>query len=250
MDVLRFPAVRRCVLVFLLGCLSAAATRAERVLLRYDAAIPQAAYAARKLGEALTQQHHTLLREGADYDAMIRLAVDPSRCGAEAFAIVPQRKVITIIGGDLRGLIYGALALSETLRNGTALNDVPAVEQKPRLEFRGIKFNLPWEPYRPSSALEQHIPTVRDLRYWEAFLDMMVENRFNVVSLWNLHPYTFMVRPKNFPEASPWSEKEQAEWRHRSEATPVQRGWRRPPDSPTRKRGRSVSRAESEGQPW
>lgn len=88
-----------------------------------------------------------------------------------------------------------------------------AVAEKPRLEFRGIKYNLPWETYRESSALSQHIPVAKDLAYWEAFLDMMVENRFNVVSLWNLHPFTFMVRPENFPEASPWTEAEQEEWR-------------------------------------
>ena len=41
---------------------------------------------------------------------------------------------------------------------------------------------------------------------------MLVENRFNVLSLWNMHPYTFMVRPKNFPEASPWSDEELAAW--------------------------------------
>src|SRR5687768_701305 len=41
---------------------------------------------------------------------------------------------------------------------------------------------------------------------------MMVENRFNAISLWNLHPFTYMVRPRSFPEASPWSAKEQAEW--------------------------------------
>ena len=43
---------------------------------------------------------------------------------------------------------------------------------------------------------------------------MMVENRFNVISLWNTHPYTFMVLPKNFPEASPWSKKELSQWQH------------------------------------
>src|SRR5690606_15406145 len=48
----------------------------------------------------------------------------------------------------------------------------------------------------------------------EAFLDMMVHNRFNVVSLWNMHPYTFMVQPENFPKASPWSDEEFAEWQH------------------------------------
>ena len=132
----------------------------------------------------------------------------------EAFAIVPEGKVITIYGGDLRGMIYGTLALMETLRGGTRLQDVQAIEEKPHLEFRGIKFNLPWETYRPSTALTQHTETARDLKYWEAFLDMMVENRFNVVSLWNMHPFTFMVQPKNFPEASPWSDEEFAKWQH------------------------------------
>ena len=41
---------------------------------------------------------------------------------------------------------------------------------------------------------------------------MMVANRFNAISLWNLHPFTFMIQPKNFPEASPWSDKEFAQW--------------------------------------
>jgi hypothetical protein len=78
----------------------------------------------------------------------------------------------------------------ESLRNGISLADIGLSEERPNLEFRGIKYNLPWETYRPSSALDQHIPTARDLKYWEAFLDMMVENRFNVVSLWNMHSGT------------------------------------------------------------
>jgi hypothetical protein len=100
------------------------------------------------------------------------------------------------------------------LRNGTRLENVPSTEQRPHLEFRGIKYNVPWDTYRPSSALDQHYDTARSLEYWEAFLDMMVENRFNAISLWNLHPFTYMVRPKNFPEASPWSPQEQAQWQH------------------------------------
>jgi hypothetical protein len=190
------------------------AARAEKVFILHDAASPQAAYAARKLGETLAEQKHTVLAQRAGYDRLISLAVNEHRLGAEAFAIVPEDKVITVYGGDRRGLIYGALALAEMLRNGTPLRDVKPAEAQPRLEFRGIKFNLPWDTYRPSSALDQHVATARDLKYWEAFLDMMVENRFNVVSLWNMHPFTYMVRPKNFPEASRWSDQEQAEWQH------------------------------------
>ena len=41
---------------------------------------------------------------------------------------------------------------------------------------------------------------------------MMAENRFNALTLWNLHPYTFLIKPKNFPEASPWNDNEMKEW--------------------------------------
>jgi len=43
---------------------------------------------------------------------------------------------------------------------------------------------------------------------------MMVENRFNTITLWNLHPFTYMVQPKDFPEASPWSNEQFAQWQH------------------------------------
>jgi hypothetical protein len=39
-----------------------------------------------------------------------------------------------------------------------------------------------------------------------------VENRFNAISLWNMHPFTNMIQPRNFPEASPWTDKEFAAW--------------------------------------
>jgi hypothetical protein len=201
-------------LLTILGCLLPGALWAQSVTISHESAIPQAAYAARKLGEALTQSGYRIRREHTGYDYLVSLSVHPERLGAEAFAIIPEAKVITIYGGDRRGLIYGALALAEELRNGVRLEHVKPMEQAPHLEFRGIKFNLPWDTYRPSSALDQHYDTVRDLEYWEAFLDMMVANRFNVISLWNLHPYTYMLLPKNFPEASPWSKKELAEWQH------------------------------------
>lgn len=187
---------------------------AERVFVLHDATVPQAAYAARKISAALSKADHEVMADRVGYDRLINLSVNASRLEAEAFAIIPEGKVITVLGGDHRGMIYGALALTESLANGTELADIAAMEEAPNQAFRGIKFNLPWETYRPSSALDQHIETAKDLKYWEAFLDMMTANRFNAISLWNMHPFTFMIRPKNFPEASPWSDAEFAEWRH------------------------------------
>ncbi len=196
----------------LLVCLSFGLARAASVTILCDSETPQAAYAVRRLGQALAEQGYGLAPRATRQDHLIRLTLEPGRLKAEAFSVVRAGRAITVSGGDRRGLIYGALALAEIVRNGTPLAEIATTEGRPSLEFRGIKFNLPWHTYRPSSALDQHQETVRDLKFWEAFLDMMVENRFNAISLWNLDPYTFMIRPKSFPEASPWSAEEMAEW--------------------------------------
>lgn len=169
---------------------------------------PQSAYAARRLEDALAE------RGLADDRHQVILDVDPARLEPEEFAIDPRGSVITVTGGDNRGLIYGTLALAATLRRGTRLEDVKATEERASVKLRAIKYNLPWSTYRPSSALSQHYDTVRDLKYWEAFLDMMVDDRFNTITLWNLDPFTYMVRTKGFPEASPWSDAELAQWQY------------------------------------
>ena len=195
-------------------CLFSETSFTKSIFVRYNKGVPQIEYAARKLTEALVERNYDVTNAGTDFDFLISLVVNPNRLGPEAFSILPNGKAITIYGGDKRGLIYGTLALVEHLRNGIPLETIKSEDDKPGCEFRGIKFNLPWHTYRPSSALDQHYQTVRNLKFWEAFFDMMVENRFNVISLWNLDPYTFMIMPKNFPEASPWSEKEMSEWQH------------------------------------
>ena len=163
----------------------------------------QAAYAQRRLESALP----------ASPACSITLAVDP-KLGTEMFSIVANGRAVLITGGDPRGLIYGALAAREQLRNGVELPKLTARPVKPAEAFRGIKFNTPWDTYRPSSALDQHYDTARDLEYWEAFLDMIVDNRFNAISLWTMHPFTYMIRPRNFPEASKWTDAEFAQWQH------------------------------------
>ncbi|WP_369427674.1 hypothetical protein [Pontibacter harenae] len=185
---------------------------AQRVYVQYDAATPQAAYASKQLKEALLAQKYTVLNDQKGSDFLIRLGVDTARLESEAFNIVPEQNSIIIMGGDNRGMIYGSLSLAESIQHGMRLKQVQKRSEKPHYPFRAIKHNTPWYSYRSSSALDQHYETVRDVRYWEAFLDMMAENRFNSLSLWNLHPFVYMISPKNFLEASPFSETEMKEW--------------------------------------
>ncbi len=198
-------------ILFLLACAALAASafgQAPVYAVACPGQSPQCEYAARRLWEALKSASTPNPRQAS---VAFMFDID-AKLGAEGFSIRPQGDRVHITGGDARGMIYGALEVREQLLNGTAIDRIAATTQKPALAFRGIKFNTPWDTYRPSSALDQHYATARDLKFWEAFLDMMVENRFNAVSLWTMHPFTYMIRPKNFPEASKWTDAQFAEW--------------------------------------
>ncbi len=168
---------------------------------------PQGRYAQKRLLDAAPPARSAI------FPVRFDLSIDP-RLGAEAYSISGFKNIVTIKGGDSRGLIYGALEAREQLRNWVPASKVRARSHTPSLAFRGIKLNTPWDSYRPSSAIDQHAATLHDLGFWEAYLDMMVENRFNAFTLWTMHPFTYMIRPKNFPEASKWTDAQFAEWQH------------------------------------
>jgi hypothetical protein len=180
---------------------------------------PMLHFALGKLEAALQRQADTLKRttnQAPDQGAEIVVTVDSTMMtdiGAEGFRRVRSREGLKITASDERGAMYGVLDVAEQIRMGTPLNKIKERTVKAQLEFRAIKFNLPWSAYRTSPSLEQHQETCKDLKFWEAFLDMMAENRFNVLSLWSLHPYTYMIRPKNFPEACPFNDVELVEWK-------------------------------------
>ncbi|MCC9167593.1 glycoside hydrolase family 20 zincin-like fold domain-containing protein [Pontibacter harenae] len=182
----------------------------QSVGIQYDRSLPQAKYAAQQIEESLLEKGYTLKEDKAEYK--LKLVVDSLKFASEAYNIAPVGKSITITGGDETGLIYGSLSLVEEVRNGVPLAKIKASNEIPNYPFRAIKFDLPWDTYRHSYSLDQHIETCRDINYWREFLDMMVANRFNALTLWNLHPYTYMIKAKNYPEATPFNDDELKEW--------------------------------------
>ncbi|HLN20590.1 MAG TPA: glycoside hydrolase family 20 zincin-like fold domain-containing protein [Bacteroidales bacterium] len=208
-------------IIILLGCFlnygcnnqSARGSETGDVFISYDNTLPQASYAVRKLNKALADAGYTLLDEKSGKAYLIYIDTDSLKLPAEAYSLANTDSTIRITGGDARGMIYGCLSLAEDIRNGVNIDDVKTRSEKPHYLLRAIKHNTSWYSYRPSSALDQHYETLRDPEYWEAFLDMMAENRFNSLSIFNLHPFVFMITPKNFPEASPFSAEEMEEWK-------------------------------------
>jgi len=133
----------------------------------------------------------------------------------EGFKIHREKKnMIFVLATNETGCAYGLQDLTEQLRFNPKLSSIKEKTINPAFGFRAIKFNLPWSPYRPGPATDLHIETCRDLKFWKSFLDMMVENRFNVISLWNTHPFPYMIRAHNYPQATPFNDEELAIWRH------------------------------------
>ncbi|MEK3914599.1 hypothetical protein [Paenibacillus sp. FSL H7-0331] len=200
------------------------------IAVAFRTASPQVCFAVDKLKEAILAvgetyetgelnrpgHVHIAITSSEEEAAMLGLAVDTSVL-AEGFEIrrfLHQGKpALAILARDESGAMYGVLELAEQLRDHLELSLIPECITNARLAFRALKFNLPWSSYRMNECFDLQHETVRDLSFWQSFLDMMAVNRYNVLTLWNLHPFPYMVRSVHFPKATPFSDEELTEWK-------------------------------------
>jgi hypothetical protein len=111
-----------------------------------------------------------------------------------------------ILSSDGSGAMYGCLDLAEAIRNGT-VGEIPDSDNKPYLERRGIKFNIPLDLRTPSysdfsDAYQQNIPVMWEMDFWKQQLDEMARNRYNTLSLWSLNPFPSMVKVPEYPDVA------------------------------------------------
>ena len=132
---------------------------------------------------------------------------------SDGYKIILEGENIYVLGKTDKGCLYGIMDLIEQIGFSNDFTQIEERHVNPASSFRAIKFNLPWSPYRPGPATELHTETCKDLNFWETFLDMMVENRFNAITLWNTHNFPFMIRANNYPEATPFDDDELNEWK-------------------------------------
>ena len=121
--------------------------------------------------------------------------------GEEGFILKNKNGRIDVLGQDVPGLCYGMDEIVRHVADGYGLSALRERTQAPCFLFRAIKFNLPWSCYRSNRSVTLHTKTIRDLAFWDAFLDMMAEHRFNVLTLWSVHPYPYMTRARSYPMA-------------------------------------------------
>jgi hypothetical protein len=137
---------------------------------------------------------------------------DDIRAEGYRYKKIEEGESLLILAVDEVGAMYGLLKLSENIQLNQKYQAPADKLVTPSLPYRIVKFNLPWSPYRNSEAMTVHTQTCRNLDFWKSFLDMMAENRLNVLSLWNKHPFPYMIKAENFPEATPFNDQEMEEW--------------------------------------
>lgn len=113
---------------------------------------------------------------------------------------------IRVTGADETGAMYGGLDIAEAIRIGT-VDSLKSSENKPHIAKRGIKFNIPLDLRTPSytdtsDSAQANIPEVWERDFWTDYLNAMARHRYNMLSLWSLHPFPSMVKVPEFPEVA------------------------------------------------
>ncbi len=147
----------------------------------------------------------TALKSQPPADIAIMLREAPG-LKPEAFRLQVEGGAIIVSGGGPGGVMYGGLELAEQIRlHGLA--GVEAMQREPHFAMRGVKFNAPLDLRTPSytdmsDSAQANIATVWDFEFWRAYLDQLARDRYNYVSLWNLHPFPSMVRVPEYPDVA------------------------------------------------
>ncbi|MFC1761106.1 hypothetical protein ACFL6U_03400 [Planctomycetota bacterium] len=106
-------------------------------------------------------------------------------------------------GGDVSGNMYGGLQIAENIKF-YGLAGTYNLEEAPTILKRGLKLNLPLDQIShtyqdETTAAQKAIPNVWDMSFWTTFFDESARNRYNVISIWNDHPFTSMVKLDDYP---------------------------------------------------
>jgi hypothetical protein len=134
------------------------------------------------------------------------VAISVAAGTAQSYRIERDGAKVRVIGGDASGAMYGGLDIAEAIRTGT-LDLLKDSDNKPHIAKRGIKFNIPLDLRTPSytdcsDAAQANIPEVWERDFWIDYLNAMARHRYNVLSLWSLHPFPSMVKVPEFPEVA------------------------------------------------
>ena len=127
--------------------------------------------------------------------------------GKEGFLISYADDKLFVIGFDASGTLYGCLELVERIRGNGKIPEKIELTDHPEMVMRGTCIGLQKTDYLPGHDVYEYpytpesFPWLYDKQLWIKYLDMMVENRYNSLYLWNGHPFSSLIKLKEYPYA-------------------------------------------------
>jgi len=126
----------------------------------------------------------------------------------ESFHIKISRDSGYIRASDDSGILYGTLKLaSVVMENSRGLPDEFQHSDHPEMVLRGTAIGIQKTHYLPGRTVYEYpytpeeFPWLYDKKEWVRYLDMLLENRYNSLYLWNGHPFASLVRLPDYPYA-------------------------------------------------
>ncbi|HEY4328537.1 MAG TPA: glycoside hydrolase family 20 zincin-like fold domain-containing protein [Phycisphaerae bacterium] len=173
---------------------------------------PRVEYGAQQVAAALKAQgiDTTLTRDTDGVPPPGAIVVRREKTGTikpQGFSLKSDSSRTAVQGGDDAGMLYGCLELAQRITESKGLPALLDMSDAPSMPIRGTcvamqkPYKLPGRkvyeyPYTPDL-----FPFFYDKPFWTAYLDFLAKNRFNMLYLWNGHPFASLVRVPDYPYA-------------------------------------------------
>lgn len=166
-------------------------------------------FGVKKLSESLkANQYELALIPKGKATIQIQISTDYDlNIPKEGFKINRNVNVITISGHDASGVLYACLDLADKISSEGKIPDTIQLTDHPEMVLRGTCIGIQKPTLLPDRGTYEYpytpeiFPWLYDKDLWLRYLDMMVENRYNSLYLWNGHPFSSLVKLKEYPEA-------------------------------------------------
>jgi hypothetical protein len=196
--------MKKKIIVLCLGLVMAVMAMAQQVcVITSKGASVREQYAAEYLKKKLTALGYEVTPKKGTRITLVNTGNGP----AEGYSITKGKKGdIVVSGNDAAGVIYGCVELADQIRHKGSL-DIEPVQETPGMVMRGTCIGLQKTVYLPGHAVYEYpytpenFPWFYDKEEWVKYLDMMVENKYNSLYLWNGHPFASLVKLKDYPFA-------------------------------------------------
>lgn len=194
-------------LIFCLYFSTGCSTQNEQISISADIDNPKIQFAVDEIKAALAEKGVDVeIVKNKKADFVFSVEKENSELNPQGFSIAKSSKKIRITGFDNAGLMYGGLELAEQIKL-FGFEDIRETTQNPHMERRGTKFNIPLDVRTPSytdvsDVAQKNIPEMWNFDFWKEYIDNLARYRFNLISLWSLHPFPSMVKVPGYEDVA------------------------------------------------